>query len=44
MWIMNATSIWDQPRFKHRGLLLDTARHYLPISIIEAHTPCLHAL
>uniref|UniRef100_T1IVE0 Beta-hexosaminidase n=1 Tax=Strigamia maritima TaxID=126957 RepID=T1IVE0_STRMM len=31
-YIINATKITDFPRFTYRGLLLDTGRHYIPVS------------
>lgn len=34
--IINETNVYDRPRFPHRGLLIDTARHFLPKHIIKA--------
>ncbi|KAK7084802.1 hypothetical protein SK128_004139 [Halocaridina rubra] len=31
-YTINSTQITDYPRFRHRGLLIDSARHYLPKS------------
>ena len=31
---VNETEIIDFPRFTHRGMMLDTARHYLPEKIL----------
>ncbi|GAB6027657.1 hypothetical protein CHUAL_001898 [Chamberlinius hualienensis] len=33
-YYVNDTKISDSPRFQHRGLMLDTARHFLPKSIL----------
>jgi len=31
----DSTIIRDSPRFQYRGLMLDTARHYIPIPILK---------
>nr|XP_057921071.1 beta-hexosaminidase subunit beta isoform X2 [Doryrhamphus excisus] len=34
---VNMTSISDFPRFAHRGVLLDSSRHFLPVKVILAN-------
>ncbi|XP_022693949.1 beta-hexosaminidase subunit beta-like [Varroa jacobsoni] len=34
-YLINATIIEDWPRFKFRGILLDTSRHFQPVKIIK---------
>ncbi|CAF0777561.1 unnamed protein product [Adineta steineri] len=33
--INSSVHIIDSPRFRHRGVMLDSARHFLPVSIIK---------
>jgi hexosaminidase len=32
---VQASSILDFPRFSYRGLMIDTARHYIPVNVIK---------
>uniref|UniRef100_A0A8C4SWV9 Beta-hexosaminidase n=1 Tax=Erpetoichthys calabaricus TaxID=27687 RepID=A0A8C4SWV9_ERPCA len=34
---INKTNIKDFPRFQHRGILLDSSRHFLPLKVILAN-------
>ena len=34
---INGTTITDFPRFKHRGTLIDSSRHFLTITVIKQH-------
>ena len=35
--VLNETALYDSPRFRHRGMLLDTSLHFLPIDVIKQH-------
>lgn len=35
--LVEEVDIYDSPRFRYRGLLIDTARHFLPVSVIKTH-------
>jgi len=34
-YVVNGTQILDSPRFSHRGVMVDTARHYISTSVIK---------
>ena len=31
----DSTFIMDSPRFSYRGLMIDTARHFIPVNILK---------
>ncbi|GLI66319.1 hypothetical protein VaNZ11_010097, partial [Volvox africanus] len=42
LWLL-AGNISDWPRFTHRGLLVDSARHFLPLSVLRANLDAMAA-
>ncbi|XP_043920373.1 beta-hexosaminidase subunit beta [Protopterus annectens] len=36
-YLINKSEITDFPRFTHRGILLDSSRHFLPVNVILAN-------
>ena len=34
-FLINGTEIQDWPRFTHRGVLIDTSRHYIAVKVIK---------
>lgn len=32
--VINVGHVWDQPRFRYRSLMIDTARHFLPVPLL----------
>ena len=41
--VPNKFTITDKPRFAYRGLLIDSARHFLPVTIIKQHIDMMSA-
>ena len=42
--INSSVTIVDFPRFHHRGVMLDSARHFLPVSVIKKNLVSLSLL
>ncbi|KAK3919046.1 Beta-hexosaminidase subunit beta [Frankliniella fusca] len=42
--MINATHVADSPRFPHRGLLIDTSRHFLPVEDIKLELDAMEAV
>ena len=39
--VVNSTHIKDYPRFRFRGLMVDTARHYIPLKHLKRTLVCI---
>ena len=39
-----AVTVWDQPRFPWRGLLIDVSRHFIPIDVLKRNVDGLAAV
>ena len=33
--VLRVQHVHDWPEYKHRGLMVDTARHFLPITVLK---------
>ena len=40
-WTIPSCTIFDRPRYKHRGSMLDVGRHFFPVSFIKKHIDLL---
>ena len=43
-FVVPAVSITDEPRFRWRGLMIDTSRHFIPVPVIERALDGLEAV
>ena len=40
-WVVPGCTVFDRPRYKHRGSMLDVSRHFFPVSFVKRYIDLL---